>query len=241
MVDVGMERGKDMKHSCYQVAFKKLQDCELLHQEEAVEGVCPQLILVPEAERMNEVLGETFGPLPLLAPVRKFKRQSSGHYTSKDVQDLFGKRRAANARERSRIQSINGGFSMLKSVVPLIAKDRKPSKVHVLRAASEYIRLLHIILEESGGTEIADNNNNSLLPNLGESQLLVNNVPSGSNLAMHLPHQQEDQVQSHLQPLVYEDTHDVWDNGVMPFLGIVQLHDDSLVIYSKQMKDLVLM
>lgn len=81
------------------------------------------------------------------------------------------------------------------------------------------------------GQQIADNNNNSLLPNLGESQLLVNNVPSGSNLAMHLPHQQEDQVQSHLQPLVYEDTHDVWDNGVMPFLGIVQLHDDSLVMY----------
>ncbi|XP_078285141.1 factor in the germline alpha [Rhinoraja longicauda] len=225
-----MERGKDMKLSCYQVAFKQLQDCK----EEAVDGVFPQLIIVPEAERMNEVFGETFGSLPLLAPVRKFKRQPSGHYTSKDVQDLFGKRRAANARERSRIQSINGGFSMLKSVVPLIAKDRKPSKVHVLRAASEYIRLLHIILEESGGTEIADKNNNSLLPNLGESELLVNCVPSGSNLAMHLPNQQEDYMGSHLQSLAYEDAHNILGDGILPFLGIVQLHDGSLIFQANE-------
>ncbi|GCC38819.1 hypothetical protein chiPu_0023074, partial [Chiloscyllium punctatum] len=51
------------------------------------------------------------------------------------------------------VQSINGGFSKLKSIVPLIRKDRKPSKVHVLRAASEYIRLLHNVLQEAAAAE----------------------------------------------------------------------------------------
>ncbi|XP_051897050.1 factor in the germline alpha isoform X2 [Pristis pectinata] len=231
---LGMERGKDMKFCCFEVAYKKLQDCGLVHQEEAVEGVSPQLLIVPEAERMSEVLDETFGPLPLLAPVRKFKRQPSGHYTSKDVQDLFGKRRAANARERHRVQSINGGFSKLKSIVPLISKDRKPSKVHVLRAASEYIRLLRIILEESGGTEIADNNNNAQIPKSGESQSLENNVSPGSTLADHRPHHQEDEMGNQQEPMAYEEVRNIWDNRIMPFLGLVQLQDGSLIFQANE-------
>eukprot|EP00061_Rhincodon_typus_P000876 g13058.t1 len=38
------------------------------------------LLVVPEPERMSHVLDETLGPLPILAPVRKFKRQPAGHY-----------------------------------------------------------------------------------------------------------------------------------------------------------------
>ncbi|GCC44744.1 hypothetical protein chiPu_0028885 [Chiloscyllium punctatum] len=68
------------------------------------------LLLVPAPERMSQVLDETLGPLPVLAPVRKFRRQPAGHYdASTDVQELFGKRRAANARERHRVRTVSEG------------------------------------------------------------------------------------------------------------------------------------
>ncbi|XP_062911401.1 factor in the germline alpha [Mobula hypostoma] len=229
-----MERGKDMKFCCFEVSYKKLQDYGLLHQGEVVKSASPQLLIVPEVERMSEVLDETFGPLPLLAPVRKFKRQPSGHYTSSDVQDLFGKRQAANARERHRVQSINGGFSKLRSIVPLISKDRKPSKVRVLKAASEYIRLLHIVLEESGGSEgIVDNNNNSQLFNSGEPE---NNVSPGSSLANHRAHNEEDDTGNQLEPVTEEEVHNLLDNHIMPFVGIVQLQDGSLPIVTGELR-----
>ncbi|GCB85810.1 hypothetical protein scyTo_0026455 [Scyliorhinus torazame] len=99
-----MEGGSDMQ-LYVEVECEGLQDCELFQLGEV--GDCPpeQLLLVPEAEMMSDVLDLTLGPLPMLAPVRKFKRQPAGHYDpSTDVQDQFGKRRAANARERHRVR-----------------------------------------------------------------------------------------------------------------------------------------
>ncbi|XP_041066479.1 factor in the germline alpha [Carcharodon carcharias] len=217
----------------FEVNCEELQDCDFLQLEQDGEPASGQLLMVPEAEIMSEVLDQTLGPLPILVPVRKFKRQPGGHYDpSTDVQDLFGKRRAANARERHRVQSINGGFSKLKSIVPLIPKDRKPSKVHVLRAASEYIRLLRNVLEESGSTEgNVEKDQNTEPPDFGEPPLLVSNPPAGGTLAHQRPHlQMDDAIGRHLEITADEEECNIWDSPTMPYVGIVQLQNGNLML-----------
>ena len=57
-------------------------------------------------------------------------------------------RRAANERERRRLQIINYAFKDLKNILPLLPGEENISKIEIVRLASKTIRLLAQILAE---------------------------------------------------------------------------------------------
>ncbi|XP_075856585.1 factor in the germline alpha [Microcebus murinus] len=109
----------------------------------------PVLLGAPQAEVLEDVLREQFGPLPQLAAICRLKRLPSGCYSStEDLQLVLERRRVANAKERERIKNLNRGFAKLKALVPFLPQSRKPSKVDILKGATEYIQVLNDVLEE---------------------------------------------------------------------------------------------
>ena len=66
-------------------------------------------------------------------------------------QGVTRRRRAANARERKRMNGLNGAFERLREHVPSLAsgQDKKLSKMDTLQMANIYIRHLMQMLEDS--------------------------------------------------------------------------------------------
>lgn len=56
--------------------------------------------------------------------------------------------RKRNERERERVRCVNDGYSRLKEHLPLENKQKRISKVEILRRAIEYIRYLNAVLEK---------------------------------------------------------------------------------------------
>ncbi|XP_006881063.1 PREDICTED: factor in the germline alpha [Elephantulus edwardii] len=114
----------------------------------------PSLLCVPQPEVLEDILREQFGPLHQLAAICRLKRLPSGGYSTTDgLQLVLERRRAANAKERERIKNLNHGFAKLKALVPFLPQSRKPSKVDILKGATEYIQVLSDVLEDAKDSE----------------------------------------------------------------------------------------
>uniref|UniRef100_A0A8C6NAY5 Factor in the germline alpha n=1 Tax=Melopsittacus undulatus TaxID=13146 RepID=A0A8C6NAY5_MELUD len=129
------------------------------------------LLPTPAQEVLEQVLRQLHGPLPCLAPIARMQKGPAGGYEpAGNGGDVLERRRLANAKERNRIKNINSGFSKLKALVPLVPRNRKPSKVDTLKAATQYIRLLRLVLEETGGLKVKGGGSPQHQPPLFQSE-----------------------------------------------------------------------
>ena len=58
------------------------------------------------------------------------------------------RRRAANLRERKRMNGLNHAFEKLREHIPDLGAEKKLSKIETLQMAQSYIKALSILLQE---------------------------------------------------------------------------------------------
>ncbi|ELW64055.1 Factor in the germline alpha [Tupaia chinensis] len=156
----------------------------------------PALLGAPQAEVLEDVLREQFGPLPQLAAICRLKRLTSGSYSStEDLQLVLERRRVANAKEREQIKNLNRGFAKLKALVPFLPQSRKPSKVDILKGATEYIQVLSYVLEGAKDSEKQDPeeqmSNTTLEPHLPVDKELSRSMTQHTSCAISLKNEGE--------------------------------------------------
>ncbi|XP_054557687.1 factor in the germline alpha isoform X2 [Talpa occidentalis] len=157
----------------------------------------PFFLRAPQAEVLEDVLREQFGPLPQLAAICRLRRLSSGGYSStQDLQLVLERRRVANAKERERIKNLNRGFAKLKALVPFLPQSRKPSKVDILKGATEYIQILSDVLGGTNDSEKQDPDHQSYSSNTSEPHIslareLLRNISQHAPCAVGLKNEEE--------------------------------------------------
>ncbi|OQR78283.1 hypothetical protein BIW11_00329 [Tropilaelaps mercedesae] len=87
-----------------------------------------------------------------------------------------------NARERRRVQAVNGVFAKLRKCVPIENRSKRLSKVKTLHKAIEYIAALQRLLEEDdAATSDKMNNNNIINSSTSSNNANANNANNNNN------------------------------------------------------------
>uniref|UniRef100_A0A8C5K283 Factor in the germline alpha n=2 Tax=Jaculus jaculus TaxID=51337 RepID=A0A8C5K283_JACJA len=164
---------------------------------DAAPGSPEPFLATPPAEVLEEVLQAQLGPLPSFAVISRLKRLPAGGYSSTDDQHVvLERRRLANAKERERVKNLNRGFAKLKALVPFLPQSRKPSKVDILKGATDYIRLLGEVLKETKtsekpGLEEQTYSSNASDPQVSLARELLGNATQHASCASGLKNEEE--------------------------------------------------
>ncbi|XP_077978496.1 uncharacterized protein LOC144433955 [Glandiceps talaboti] len=93
----------------------------------------------------DEVLPDTDGSPGSTEETKKRKRKPKRR--KRALTGVSRQRRAANARERRRIQGVNMAFIELRKILPVLSRD-EVSKIEILRLATKWIAYLTTVLIE---------------------------------------------------------------------------------------------
>ncbi|XP_022658632.1 achaete-scute complex protein T3-like [Varroa jacobsoni] len=93
-----------------------------------------------------------------------------------------------NARERRRVQAVNGQFAKLRKCVPIENRSKRLSKVKTLQKAIEYIAALQRLLEQDDAASTDKMNNNDIINRNSGTHSQSNNVIEMGNLTIHNSH-----------------------------------------------------
>lgn len=62
-------------------------------------------------------------------------------------------RRLANARERTRVHTLNNNIKILRRLIPIPPQHKEPSKTEIIWMAASYIDGLMLLLREEGSKQ----------------------------------------------------------------------------------------
>ena len=140
------------------------------------DSLIPEHQLVPSLTKEEEILDDSNS-------TEKGKKGSSKKKPRRKRRNLTGvskQRRAANERERKRLQIINVAFKDLKAALPLFPNENNISKIEIVKLASTTIKYLAELLNGSESEDMNNMDSNTRSPGGSEAS---DQSESGSSMS----------------------------------------------------------